>query len=1734
LHEAPRADGTEIEDLLLCALGRVFSAWTGAARVAVDVEGHGRSEISDDIDLTRTVGWFTTQFPVLLGSDGQNLADDIENTKEMLRGIPRGGFGFGLLREQGSTRGLVQPGVAFNYLGQLDHVLAPGSGIRLSDADIGPLRDPASARPYILELNGRVEEGLLRVAWTYGSELHDAATVNALASAYLDELRSIVTHCLTPGVGRQTPSDFPLAQLSRDTLDEILAEVGGELEDIYPVNPMQEGLLLQSELDQQGGAYIEQLAIELHGPVHVGALEKAWAHAVQQYETLRSCFVRDADGQGFQVVRKSVPVSLISVAVHATSASERSRELDEFLRRDRQRSFTPARAPLFRLHLVSHTSERQVLVLTHHHAILDGWSIPILLAEVQRAYEDFEAGHKLEVSSRARYRDYADWLLQSKDSESADRFWDQELSGFTEASQIVGKSATRSAAAWDRVDIRLSVENTRGLEGLARDEKVTLGTLVQAAWALLLSHYASSRDILFGITVSGRPTDLNRVDEMVGLFINTLPLRLDVPPEAGLGSWLREVQTSGAALRDWEHVPLSRIQRRAEVPRGQPLFETLLAVENYPLESVVGEGGALNTGAIDYAGQTHYPITIVASPGTELGIRLTVDAARFGVGFAERVGEELREVLLRMTAAPKSRLIDLAGAGYVPEVAAEAAREAAPGAASTEASLAERFTKWAEQRPEAIALECEGRTLSYGELAAQAERIAAGLQARGIGVESRVGLYLERSPAMVATILGVHKAGAAYVPVDAHQPRERVEYIFADAGVDLVVSEGELSAGLPELTADHVDVAELLTSEQAYQAVNVPPEALAYVIYTSGSTGRPKGALVEQRQMSRLFRACEERMSFGPEDVWTLFHSYGFDFSVWELWGALGNGGRVVVVPYWVSRDTQAFYDLVVSEQVTVLSQTPSAFGTFMAEDAERGCDLSLRYVVFGGEALEPRRLEAWSERHGTERPQLINMYGITETTVHVTYAEIGSEEIAASGSWIGEGLPDLTTWVLDGEQRALPIGVEGELYVGGAGLCRGYLGRGGLTAERFVPHPYEDGTRLYRTGDIVCRREDGSLRYVGRRDGQIKLRGHRIELGEIEAAMRELPGVEEAVATLREDGEAKRLVGYVVGTADAEDVRTGLGRELPGYMIPNAVVSLEALPLTGNGKVDRRSLPAPEQQRETYAVPENEVETALSEIWSEVLGVEQVSRFDDFFALGGDSILSIQVVSRAQRRGIFLTPRDVFDAENLQALALLARDTPVVEAEQGEIVGRLSPTPILKWFEAIEQPDPAHWNQALLLGLANALDPSTLRRALSVLQEHHDALRLSRKGAEGHWVQRSVAESEPPPLEEIALAGTIGPETTARIEAACAAAQMSLDLENGRIFRAIYFHGEGTGADRLFLVAHHAAVDGVSWRILIEDLAAVYWQLSLGEAPGLPPKTTSFLAWSERLHTYALSEEVARETAYWSALPWEDVRGLPIDTFGANTESTAREVVIELGESDTEDLLKALPLRWDASIEAALLVAVERGLRRWIGPGALLVDVEGHGREDLFSDVDLSRTVGWFTSQYPVLLDSEHGAIQDDVRAMASSLKATPHKGMGWGLLRRLGAEGLSRELQLLPEASVSFNYLGRLDRALPGSSDIVRATEPIGPLRHPLANRPYLLDVLAQIEDGRLRVQWIFSEAIHSPATIEAAAAEFSAQLKSLVGLAGSAAPEVGDFPLARGLGEDALSAILAQVKG
>jgi non-ribosomal peptide synthase protein (TIGR01720 family) len=396
------------------------------------------------------------------------------------------------------------------------------------------------------------------------------------------------------------------------------------------------------------------------------------------------------------------------------------------------------------------------------------------------------------------------------------------------------------------------------------------------------------------------------------------------------------------------------------------------------------------------------------------------------------------------------------------------------------------------------------------------------------------------------------------------------------------------------------------------------------------------------------------------------------------------------------------------------------------------------------------------------------------------------------------------------------------------------------------------------------------------------------------------------------------------------------------------------------------------------------------------------------------------------------------------------------------------------------------------------------------------------------------VAASEPPPLEEIALAGTIGPETTARIEAACAAAQMSLDLENGRIFRAIYFHGEGTGADRLFLVAHHAAVDGVSWRILIEDLAAVYWQLSLGEAPGLPPKTTSFLAWSERLHTYALSEEVARETAYWSALPWEDVRGLPIDTFGANTESTAREVVIELGESETEDLLKALPLRWDASIEAALLVAVERGLRRWIGPGALLVDVEGHGREDLFSDVDLSRTVGWFTSQYPVLLDSEHGAIQDDVRAMASSLKATPHKGMGWGLLRRLGAEGLSRELQLLPEASVSFNYLGRLDRALPGSSDIVRATEPIGPLRHPLANRPYLLDVLAQIEDGRLRVQWIFSEAIHSPATIEAAAAEFSAQLKSLVGLAGSAAPEVGDFPLARGLGEDALSAILAQVKG
>jgi non-ribosomal peptide synthase protein (TIGR01720 family) len=896
-------------------------------------------------------------------------------------------------------------------------------------------------------------------------------------------------------------------------------------------------------------------------------------------------------------------------------------------------------------------------------------------------------------------------------------------------------------------------------------------------------------------------------------------------------------------------------------------------------------------------------------------------------------------------------------------------------------------------------------------------------------------------------------------------------------------------------------------------------------------------------------RSTERWYGFDEHDVWTLFHSAAFDFSVWEIWGALLYGGRIVVVPFLVSRSPEAFYDLLSEEHVTVLNQTPSAFRQLIqAEEAIGAKPLALRYVIFGGEALEMQSLKPWFDRHGDEKPLLVNMYGITETTVHVTYRPLSRDDVRAA-SVIGVPIPDLQIYILDAHRQPVPVGVPGEMYVGGAGLARGYLRRDALTAERFVPDTVtgrSDG-RLYRTGDLARFLQGRDIEYLGRIDHQVKIRGFRIELGEIESVLCQHPGIREAVVVAREDVPgSKRLVGYAVTAGSAPDVgalRDHLKLKLPEYMVPAAFVFLEKLPLTGNGKVDRKALPAPEQQRPElsgrYVAPRNAVEQALADIWSKVLRVEHVGIHDNFFDLGGDSILSIQIISLARRNGLMLTPKLLFANQTIAELSVVAQTTgAALRTEDEPFNGEVHLTPIQRWFFEQNLEEAHQYNQAFLFAVSERLERPTLERALVEVGRHHDALRLRFAQENGEWRQFYSAPVSEAPLGWIEIGHVAEREQRESIETFAASAGANLDFESGPVWRVLYFDlGAGTPG-RLLLVVHHLAVDGISWRPLLEDLETAYQQIKAGEPVTLPQKTTSFRVWADRLRGYAASQTLNDEVPYWTSVGAfdagaRDTAWAKADTISGNTEASSRTVTAALTAAETQALLQDVPAAYNTQINDVLLTAMARAWRQATGGAEFFTNLEGHGRENLFDDVDLSRTVGWFTSIFPVCLtlpaSGEAWAPGDALKSIKEQLRSVPKRGVGFGILRYLSR---NPEIARIPEPSIVFNYLGQFDRVLADSRLFVFAPESTGPWHSPSQVRRHALEINSVVVAGRLDVTWTYAESVQSEGTIQRFADAFIGALRELIlhcVLPTSRGRTSSDFPLAR-LDQPAIDRLVA----
>ncbi|WP_176509040.1 non-ribosomal peptide synthetase [Pseudomonas urethralis] len=1268
LQQAPAAYRTQVNDLLLTALARVLCRWTGQGSVLVQLEGHGREDLFDGVDLSRTVGWFTSLFPVAL-TPTDALGGSLKAIKEQLRGVPGRGIGHGALRylgspaQQAALQALPQARVTFNYLGQFDQGFAEDRLFAPALESVGATQAADAPLGNWLSINGQVLGGELELGFTFSHAMFDEPVIASLADDYAQELAALVTHCLDEQAGGATPADFPLAGLTQAQLDALPVDLR-QVENIYPLAPMQEGMLFHSLYDGQASSYVNRLRLDLDD-LDPQRFIQAWQQALDQHESLRAGFVWE---QGLEAPRQVVlrHVELPVERFDWAGEADIDARLETLAQAEQARAFDLGQAPLLRLVLVRTGPQRHHLIYTSHHILMDGWSNSLLFATVMQAY----AGQPAALAQTTR-SDYLDWL-QQQDRAGADAFWKAQLLDL-DGPTLLGGTRDAKPSGQGALVLELGEALSQALKHFAQAQQVTLNSVLQAAWALLLQRRTGQPRPCFGATVSGRPAELSGIEQQLGLFINTLPVAAEPQGHIPVADWVREVQSLNVRLRDYEYLPLYAIQAAAGRP-GEALFDSLLVFENYPLAQSLSQSCAgLRLSGLDYQEYSGYPLTLIAEARDQVQLTFAYQRQAFDHEQVQQIAAELRHLLQGFASTPQALLgsfglVDAAVYSRIVNGWNATARDY-PGTPYVH----QLFEQQAARQPQAPAVTFAERTLSYGELNAEANRLAEYLRGLGVGPDVLVGIAAERSVEMVVGLLAILKAGGAYVPLDPEYPQDRLAYMFEDSGIALLLTQSHLRDGLPipeGLAVLDLDRAEAWRALDARNPeVQLHPENLAYVIYTSGSTGKPKGAGNRHVALHNRLAWMQEAYPLTADDSVLQKTPFSFDVSVWEFFWPLMEGACLVMALPGDHRDPARLAELISREQISTLHFVPSMLQAFVGDENAARCT-SLQRIICSGEALPvelQRQTLALLPQSG-----LYNLYGPTEAAIDVTHwtcVEEGKDSVP-----IGQPIANLQTYVLDGELNPVSPGVTGELYLGGIGLARGYHRRPSLTAERFVTSPFGAGQRLYRTGDLARQREDGVIEYAGRIDHQVKIRGLRIELGEIEARLQELEAVREAVVVAGEG----QLVAYLVAEqADSlAAIKAHLAAVLPDYMVPSQWQLLERMPLSPNGKLDRKALPKPElgQSRREYVAPQNELEQRLAAIWQEVLQVERVGLTDNFFELGGHSLLLVRLVSRIKTEfSVELPIQDAYLADDLGALAaLVTRNASPAEQDYDAIFDAL------------------------------------------------------------------------------------------------------------------------------------------------------------------------------------------------------------------------------------------------------------------------------------------------------------------------------------------------------------------------------------------------------------------------------------------------------------------------------
>ena len=1550
-QQAERHARLNLEEFLLMGLANALCDFAATDQVCIYRESHGRAGDVAELDLSRTVGWFTSLYPQRLDRQG-SLAETLRCQKEQLRGAAHGGLGFGILQQRGelSTAAGDRPrDVLFNYLGQFRHEGLPG--VSVTEAGLWQEADaPADAA---LAINAEQREGQLRLRIETDGVRLSREQGEALVQQWLQQCEQLARHC-EQHEPVLTPSDVPLSTLSQAELDALPARP----EQVLPLSPLQAGLLFHSQLSASNRTYVNQLVLPVTG-LNPHRFRQAWQAMLERHDVLRTGLLpaHACAGERHQAVWSAQQVSLCWQETDLRGAGDDAAA--RFCEQRLSDGFDLEAAPLWRVDLLQLGEDHWESVLTLHHLLMDGWSTGVMLTELLALY------HQMPLPpAPLQYVDYLHWLHR-QDRAATQAFWQEYLAPVQAPTRLVDAVGTSEKGEFRRHPITFDAATSDRLRQAARNQGLTINTLVQAAWARVLGRFTGQQRVVFGNTVAGRPADLAGSDAMLGLFINTLPMTVSLAGDQPLASWLAALQADNAALREHGHAPLFDVQQDAGWG-GESLFDTLLVFENYPLdESLLGSGQqTLTLGTPRSHEFTHYPLTVAVLPGDQLDMLFAHDTAALPIPLVDRLARQFRDTLLMLAEQGGEETALLATLDALGGDEAILQQWGEGEGAYVAQSFPALFSQQAALRGEAIALVHGDTRVSFAELEARSNRLARYLLEQGVSADEVVGVSFARGVTMIEAFLAVMKAGGAFLPLDPGYPTDRLHYMLEDSGARLLLTSSDLAETLPQVegvSPVFVDQLSLANTDDGSLNNEPHPDQLAYVIYTSGSTGKPKGVALTHGGLSMHVQTIGERYGMTPEDVELQFASISFDGAV-ERWTVpLAFGSRVVIrdQALW---SAEKCCEVLQQEGVTIACFPPSYVGPLLDWIEQEKPALKVRSWTLGGEAFTRETFERMQQVLKPQR--IINGYGPTETVVTpMLWAAYEGDSLTSAYAPIGTAVGPRKLYVLDQDLNRVPAGVAGELYIGNeVGLARGYHDRPDLTAERFLPDPFgEAGERMYRTGDLVKFRDDGVMEYLGRVDQQVKIRGFRIELGEIESRLLAFDSIRDAAVVAQPSPTGDRLVGYIVprhtvGAAlEPRTLLESLSQALPDYMVPSQLITLEHLPLTPAGKVDRKALPEPQWQTASAGdAPQTDNENILATIWQELLGLEAVSRDDHFFNLGGHSLLAVQMVNRLRHQHQLDLPLNrIFEQPLLKQCAALCQSAAALPAIRPVARGGDLPCSAAQrrlWFVQQLQPENGAYHMPLGLDVRGELHHAALQQALDALVANHESLRTRFVETAGEPRQR-ILDQAPVIIDWQDLTGEALPESVAS-ERQARTLNAPFDLASDPLLRVQVIQ-LAPQRYQLLLVQHHIIGDGVSMQLLMAELSSRYAQAHRGDAmplvsaqPSARIQYADYAAWQQQ---WLASDEARAQQQWWVeqlgeggeplALPTDFPRGVLVDT----KQGGARLPVTF--SHDQLERLKQRATELGSTVSTLLLTAWQVLLHRYSGQSQVRVGVPVAGR---------------------------------------------------------------------------------------------------------------------------------------------------------------------------------------------